>query len=29
SEVFVTICTPAPREHKEKLAQKLESVKDG
>ncbi|KAK2755427.1 hypothetical protein CKAH01_01319 [Colletotrichum kahawae] len=29
SEVFVTICTPAPREHKEKLAQKLDTVKEG
>ncbi|KAH0431142.1 hypothetical protein CcaCcLH18_07320 [Colletotrichum camelliae] len=29
SEVFITICTPAPREHKEKLAQKLDTVKEG
>ncbi|KAK2030539.1 hypothetical protein LX32DRAFT_321531 [Colletotrichum zoysiae] len=27
SETFVTICTPAPREHKERLERKLEGVK--
>ncbi|OHE97937.1 hypothetical protein CORC01_06800 [Colletotrichum orchidophilum] len=27
SETFITICTPAPREHKERLARKLEAVK--
>ncbi|KAK2003284.1 hypothetical protein LX36DRAFT_651262 [Colletotrichum falcatum] len=27
SETFITICTPAPREHKERLERKLESVK--
>ncbi|KAJ3945236.1 uncharacterized protein N0V96_005262 [Colletotrichum fioriniae] len=27
SETFITICTPAPREHTQKLAQKLEAVK--
>lgn len=28
SETFITICTPAPREHKERLAKRLEAVKD-
>ncbi|KAL2758131.1 hypothetical protein ACRALDRAFT_2072907, partial [Sodiomyces alcalophilus JCM 7366] len=27
SEVFITICTPAPRDHKENLERKLEAVK--
>ncbi|GJC79577.1 54S ribosomal protein L20, mitochondrial [Colletotrichum liriopes] len=27
SETFITICTPAPREHKERLERKLEGVK--
>jgi hypothetical protein len=27
SEVFITICTPAPREHKERLQKRLEAVK--
>ncbi|KAF6832535.1 54S ribosomal protein L20, mitochondrial [Colletotrichum plurivorum] len=27
SEVFITICTPAPREHKERVAARLEAVK--
>ncbi|OLN93039.1 54S ribosomal protein L20, mitochondrial [Colletotrichum chlorophyti] len=27
SETFITICTPAPREHKERLERKLEAVK--
>ncbi|WQF88509.1 Putative large ribosomal subunit protein mL58 [Colletotrichum destructivum] len=27
SETFITICTPAPREHKERLQRKLEGVK--
>ncbi|KAK1654168.1 mitochondrial ribosomal protein subunit L20-domain-containing protein [Colletotrichum phormii] len=27
SETFITICTPAPREHTERLARKLEAVK--
>ncbi|KAK1512097.1 hypothetical protein CTAM01_01027 [Colletotrichum tamarilloi] len=27
SETFITICTPAPREHTQKLAQKLEAIK--
>ncbi|KAL0942657.1 mitochondrial 54S ribosomal protein mL58 [Colletotrichum truncatum] len=27
SETFITICTPAPREHKERIARKLEAVK--
>ncbi|TDZ26846.1 54S ribosomal protein L20 [Colletotrichum orbiculare MAFF 240422] len=28
SETFVTICTPAPREHKQRLAKKLEATKE-
>ncbi|KAF9880907.1 hypothetical protein CkaCkLH20_01949 [Colletotrichum karsti] len=28
SEMFITICTPAPREHKERLAKKLDAVKE-
>ncbi|KAK1700600.1 mitochondrial ribosomal protein subunit L20-domain-containing protein [Colletotrichum godetiae] len=27
SETFITICTPAPREHTERLARKLEAIK--
>lgn len=28
SEVFITICTPAPREHKERLERKVDAVKN-